>query len=398
MRSPSRQARRAGVRSRLVALVGSVLLLAGLVPAATVVPVLASHTTAPTSVTVAGSLQSELGCPGDWQPECAATQLAYDATDDGLAGHVRRAAAGSYEYKAALNDTWDENYGANAAFNGANIAPDGRRRRRDVKFYYATPRTGSRATGTRRSRRPPAASRASSAAPATGSPTACARGSRTPTATASTPSSRTTSRPATTSSRSRSTRPGTRPIPADDVAFIGRDRRHRHVHVHGVHQRRRRRRRGRRPARPGRRGPRPPPPARRPDRRGLLLRPARPLRQRRRDQRRGRPDRRPADHRPRPDRQGLLPRRRHRRPARPARLHRGPRHDRDLDGADLQEPARSRAPARTPRPATTATGSPTSPRSTRTSARTPSSRRSSTRPTPAGSRSSSTSSRTTRPT
>jgi hypothetical protein len=31
--------------------------------------VIASHTPAPTSVTVAGSLQSELGCPGDWQPE-----------------------------------------------------------------------------------------------------------------------------------------------------------------------------------------------------------------------------------------------------------------------------------------------------------------------------------------
>ena len=28
----------------------------------------ASHTPAPTSVTIAGSLQSELGCPGDWDP------------------------------------------------------------------------------------------------------------------------------------------------------------------------------------------------------------------------------------------------------------------------------------------------------------------------------------------
>ena len=30
---------------------------------------LASHTPAPTAVTIAGSLQSELGCPGDWQPD-----------------------------------------------------------------------------------------------------------------------------------------------------------------------------------------------------------------------------------------------------------------------------------------------------------------------------------------
>ncbi len=27
-------------------------------------------------------------------------------------------AAAPYEYKAAVNDTWDENYGANATFNG----------------------------------------------------------------------------------------------------------------------------------------------------------------------------------------------------------------------------------------------------------------------------------------
>src|SRR5512146_981161 len=36
----------------------------------------------PTSVTIAGDLQQELGCGGDWDPACAATHLAYDATDD----------------------------------------------------------------------------------------------------------------------------------------------------------------------------------------------------------------------------------------------------------------------------------------------------------------------------
>ena len=34
-------------------------------------PVRADHTAAPASVTIAGSLQSELGCSGDWQPDCA---------------------------------------------------------------------------------------------------------------------------------------------------------------------------------------------------------------------------------------------------------------------------------------------------------------------------------------
>src|ERR1051325_10471822 len=41
---------------------------------------LASHTPEPTSVTIAGSLQSELGCGGDWDPGCAATDLTFDAT------------------------------------------------------------------------------------------------------------------------------------------------------------------------------------------------------------------------------------------------------------------------------------------------------------------------------
>ena len=70
----------------------------------------------------------------------------------------------------------------------------------------------------------------------------------------------------------------------------------------------------------------------------------------------------------RPDRQGLVPRRRPRRPARQARLHQGPRDHRHLAHAELQEqggPGQQRLPVR---PATTATGSPTSRRSTRTSA------------------------------
>jgi len=88
----------------------------------------------PASVTIAGSLQSELGCSGDWQPDCAATHLIFDDTD-GVWQKTFDLPAGSWEYKAALNNSWDENYGANAAPNGANIAlylasP------KVVKFYY----------------------------------------------------------------------------------------------------------------------------------------------------------------------------------------------------------------------------------------------------------------------
>ncbi len=89
----------------------------------------------PSSVTLAGSLQSELGCPGDWQPECAATHLALDTTDE-----VWQAAfdvpAGNWEYKAPIDDSWDENYGANATRNGPNI-PLNLATARNVKFYYS---------------------------------------------------------------------------------------------------------------------------------------------------------------------------------------------------------------------------------------------------------------------
>ncbi|MGN6218978.1 MAG: alpha-amylase family glycosyl hydrolase, partial [Microbacterium sp.] len=65
-----------------------------------------------------GSLQSELGCSADWQPDCAATDLA--ATDTaGVYAAEFDVPAGSYEYKVAANDTWDESYGLNGG--GDNI-------------------------------------------------------------------------------------------------------------------------------------------------------------------------------------------------------------------------------------------------------------------------------------
>src|SRR3954468_17562806 len=119
---------RAGGRLRgaFVALAAAALVL---LPAAT-----ASHTPNPTSVTIAGSLQSEAGCSGDWQPDCAATHLTYDANDDVWQGTFALP-SGSYEYKAALNDSWDENYGLHAQPGGANI-PLPLSTSASVKFYY----------------------------------------------------------------------------------------------------------------------------------------------------------------------------------------------------------------------------------------------------------------------
>jgi glycosidase/fibronectin type 3 domain-containing protein len=97
-------------------------------------PVQASHTPTPSSVTIVGSLQSELGCTGDWDLTCEATHLTYDPDDDVWQG-IFAVPAGSWEYKTALNGSWDENYGANAQQGGANIALN-LGSATDVKFYY----------------------------------------------------------------------------------------------------------------------------------------------------------------------------------------------------------------------------------------------------------------------
>ena len=71
--------RRVAVLAATLALLATI---AGFAPGARPAPVLASHTPDPSSVTVAGSLQSEAGCSGDWQADCAATHLGYGAADD----------------------------------------------------------------------------------------------------------------------------------------------------------------------------------------------------------------------------------------------------------------------------------------------------------------------------
>ena len=102
--------------------------------AATLVTVAPGVAAEPASVAIAGSLQSELGCPDDWQPDCDATELAFDA-DDGVWQATFAVPAGDWEYKAPLNDSWDENYGLGAVRDGPNI-PLTLAAAGDVKFYY----------------------------------------------------------------------------------------------------------------------------------------------------------------------------------------------------------------------------------------------------------------------
>ncbi len=87
----------------------------------------------PNFVSVPGSLNSEMGCPGDWQPDCPQAQLTLDAKDSIWKG-TYTLPAGDYAYKAAINKSWDENYGQGAVPGGPDIpltatgAP--------VTFYY----------------------------------------------------------------------------------------------------------------------------------------------------------------------------------------------------------------------------------------------------------------------
>ncbi|WP_026553499.1 pullulanase-type alpha-1,6-glucosidase [Arthrobacter sp. H20] len=117
-------------RVRLAAVALTVPLLAALAPT----PALADHTNVPSSVALVGSLQSELGCTADWQPECAATRLEPVAGSPDSWAATFELPAGTYAYKAALNESWSENYGANGDAGGADLslqAPGG-----PVTFTY----------------------------------------------------------------------------------------------------------------------------------------------------------------------------------------------------------------------------------------------------------------------
>ncbi len=87
----------------------------------------------PTSVSVPGSHNAAMGCPGDWQPDCAAARLTQ--RPDGVWSGTFTLPAGTYEYKVAINGSWDENYGAGGVAGGGNasytLAAAG-----PVTFYY----------------------------------------------------------------------------------------------------------------------------------------------------------------------------------------------------------------------------------------------------------------------
>lgn len=114
---PRESNQRPRFRQRIVSLSALVAILALLLPAQ---PVPAAEVVA----TVAGSFQSEIGCPDDWQPGCD-NSLMSDADGDGVYSFTSAPGAlpvGEYEYKVALNRGWDASYPAdNQAFRIASL-------------------------------------------------------------------------------------------------------------------------------------------------------------------------------------------------------------------------------------------------------------------------------------
>lgn len=70
-------------------------------------------------VNVPGSYQAQVGCPGDWQPECDVTKMTQG--EDGLwRSGPFNLTAGDYEAKVALDGAWTTNYGSDGAQDGPN--------------------------------------------------------------------------------------------------------------------------------------------------------------------------------------------------------------------------------------------------------------------------------------
>ncbi|MCG2784355.1 MAG: pullulanase-type alpha-1,6-glucosidase [Anaerolineae bacterium] len=94
----------------------------------------------PEKVVIPGTIQSELGCSGDWMPDCENTALVYDAEDDIWQGTFLIPPGSDQDqkgarYKAAINGAWSENYGLNAIAGGGDI-PLAVKEPTEVKFYY----------------------------------------------------------------------------------------------------------------------------------------------------------------------------------------------------------------------------------------------------------------------
>jgi len=69
-------------------------------------------------VNLPGSYQDKAGCGAAWDPACAATAMTKG--DDGLYRITIEMPAGDWEYKVALDGSWDVNYGSDGTQGGPN--------------------------------------------------------------------------------------------------------------------------------------------------------------------------------------------------------------------------------------------------------------------------------------
>ncbi|MEI2777765.1 MAG: alpha-1,6-glucosidase domain-containing protein [Tetrasphaera sp.] len=76
--------------------------------------------TQPDFVSVPGNLNVAMGCAGNWLPDCPQAQMTLDPTDQ-IWKLTTSLPAGDYEFKAAINKSWTENYGRYAQPGGPNI-------------------------------------------------------------------------------------------------------------------------------------------------------------------------------------------------------------------------------------------------------------------------------------
>lgn len=73
----------------------------------------------PEAVAVAGDFNILLGAPANWAPQYDESQMELDLVDQ-LWKLAADLPAGTYSFKIAINRSWDENFGAFGAFDGAN--------------------------------------------------------------------------------------------------------------------------------------------------------------------------------------------------------------------------------------------------------------------------------------
>ncbi|WP_411074586.1 alpha-amylase family glycosyl hydrolase [Streptomyces sp. cmx-4-7] len=92
--------------------------------------------TSPTAVSVPGTFNSEIGCAGDWVPSCTQAQLTARTDGSGAWSKTLSLPAGSHAYKAALNNNWADNYGANAQYYGSDISLQVPVGGKNVTFVY----------------------------------------------------------------------------------------------------------------------------------------------------------------------------------------------------------------------------------------------------------------------